>query len=497
MRLATLDLADFRNIEAVRLEPGERFNLIYGDNAAGKTNLLESIYLVAFLKSFRSRRNRDLIRWDTELARVSAVVEDQGIESRVDMAIKPGERTVSLDGKRVRSPMSYYGLLTAVLFGPDDLELTKGSPEIRRRYLDRILFVSDPGYWQTMRAYSDALQSRNKLLQSGNTDVRLFRSFELQLAEQGLAVLRRRQQIVDRVSAVVGELITQLAHWKDSGLNLNYAPSVKPVAWTMETYLALLDERRLSDARRGFTSLGPHKDDLDLRFANNKSFRNFASQGQHRLVSILLKITEMEVLRQQKGSTPVLLLDDVSSELDRRHYELFKTYMGEGGGQVFLTTTHPEFILLDRDRVDYQVDQGRGPLRGAVDGVFTDADALEPAFFDQQAQVMAQDLAVDLAVVLDVVEGDVSVALDKGEHHPREVFLGEPSRGIGLGRLLGCPGRSLDLRELVFKDALFLAASILGEVRRRAEGRSQIPQGDLGELGPQPTAFKIADELGQ
>jgi DNA replication and repair protein RecF len=359
MRLASLELADFRNLEGVHLEPGERFNLIYGDNAAGKTNLLESIYLVAFLKSFRTRRNRDLIRWDTEAARVSALIEDQGIESRVNLNVKPGERVVTLDGKRVRSPMAYYGLLTAVLFGPDDLELTKGPPEVRRRYLDRILFVSDPGYWKTMRAYNEALQSRNKLLQSGNTDVRLFRSFEVQLAEQGLAVLRRRQQITERVEAVVSELLQVLAHWKGSGLELAYAPSVKPVAWTMETYLALLDERRMSDARRGFTSLGPHKDDINLRFANGKSFRNFASQGQHRLVSILLKITEMEVLRQQKGSTPILLLDDVSSELDKRHYELFKTYMGEGGGQVFLTTTDREVLPQGADIHYYRVAGGQ------------------------------------------------------------------------------------------------------------------------------------------
>lgn len=359
MRLASLDLRDFRNLEEVHLKPGPRFNLIYGDNAAGKTNLLESIYLVAFLKSFRTRRNRDLIRWESEEARVGAVIEDQGIESRVDMSIKPGERIVALDGKRVRSPMGYYGVLTSVLFGPDDLELTKGPPDVRRRYLDRILFVSDPSYWKTMRGYSEALQSRNKLLQAGNTDVRLFRSFEIQLAEQGLAVLRRRQQIIERVGAIVTDLLQALAHWKGAGLGLAYAPSVKPVAWSTETYLALLDERRLSDARRGFTSIGPHKDDIELRFANGKSFRNFASQGQHRLVSILLKITEMEVLRQQKGSYPVLLLDDVSSELDKRHYELFKTYMGETGGQVFLTTTDREVLPEGADIHYYQVADGR------------------------------------------------------------------------------------------------------------------------------------------
>lgn len=364
MRLLSLDVTDFRNLALARIEPGPRFNVLHGDNAQGKTNLLEAIHLVAFLRSFRSRRARDVIRWDAEEARLDAHVEDGGVESRVRIVLRPGERVVELDGKRVRSPMSYYGLFRCVLFGPDDLDLTKGSPEARRRYLDRILFLSDPGFWTALKGYNEAVDARNRLLQQRETDARLFRGFEAQIAEHALGVLTRRKQVMTRVSAMLGDLVTILARWRDSGLKATYAPSVPQAAWTVEAYRERLEATRERDAVRGYTSIGPHKDDLELTFGNGRSFRSFASQGQHRLLAILLKITEMEVLDRITGSYPVLLLDDVSSELDAGHHELLQAHLERTGGQVFVTTTDREVLPATADIRYYRV--AAGTLTGGV-----------------------------------------------------------------------------------------------------------------------------------
>jgi len=358
MRLLSLDVADFRNLVSVHLEPGPRFNVLHGDNAQGKTNLLEAIQLVAFLRSFRSRRSRDVIRWDTEEARLEARVEDGGIESRVRIVLRPGERVVELDGKRVRSPMTYYGVFRSVLFGPDDLDLTKGSPDARRRYLDRILFLSDPGFWTALKGYNEAVDARNRLLQQRETDQRLYRGFEAQIAEHAIGVLTRRKQVLGRVAEMIDQLVTGLARWRDAGLKVSYAPSVPQVAWTVDAYRERLEGCRERDGVRGYTSIGPHKDDLEITFGNGRSFRSFASQGQHRLLAILLKITEMEVLDRITGSYPVLLLDDVSSELDAGHHALLQAHLERTGGQVFVTTTDREVLPAAADIHYYRVAAG-------------------------------------------------------------------------------------------------------------------------------------------
>lgn len=359
MRLTSLEITGLRNLESVTLRPGPRFSVIHGDNAQGKTNLLEAIYLIAFLRSYRTRRLRELIGWGAQEARVAATIEEGGLESGVILRLKGGERVVEVDGKRVRSPVSYVGLLRTVLFGPDDLDLTKGGPDARRRYLDRILFLSDPGYWAFLRGYSDALKSRNRLLQESTTDDRVLTSFEAPLAEHAVGILARRRRLVERLGASVGDILERVARWHDAGLGLRYKSSVPDDAWTRQGYRDLLVRSRLRDARRGFTSVGPHTDDLDLTFQRGKPFRAFASQGQHRLLAITLKIAEMELLKKLTGSDPVMLLDDVSSELDRGHYELFKAYLAGTGGQIFVTTTDREVLPPGPDIHYYRVDAGR------------------------------------------------------------------------------------------------------------------------------------------
>jgi len=368
MRLTSLEITNLRNLGSVALRPGPRFTVIHGDNAQGKTNLLEAIYLVAFLRSYRTRRLRELIAWGQQEARVAATVEEGGIESCAILRLKGGERVVEVDGKRVRSPVSYVGLLRTVLFGPDDLDLTKGGPDARRRYLDRILFLSDPGYWALLRGYSDALRSRNRLLQESTTDDRVLASFEAPLAEHAVGILARRRRLVERLQGSVGEILGRVARWHDAGLGLRYKSSVPEEAWTREGYRELMVRARLRDARRGFTSVGPHTDDLDLTLGRARPFRAYASQGQHRLLAITLKIAEMEILKRLTGSDPVLLLDDVSSELDRGHYELFKAYLAGTAGQVFVTTTDREVLPPGPDIHYYRVQAGRVEAEAPTDG---------------------------------------------------------------------------------------------------------------------------------
>ncbi len=370
MQLLRLTCERFRNLDHVALEAHPRFNILEGDNGQGKTNLLEAIYLLATFRSFRDARSAELIGWGHATALVRGEAVRREVTRTIAVEISAKGRRAELDGKAVTSLSSFFGHLNVVLFGPDDLAVTKEGPALRRRLLDRAVFGVWPAYLDEARAYATALKSRNKLLkQSGGraVDPALMASFDQELARRGARVLWRRLTYVDSFRPLFERVLSDMTGGKLEG-DLRYVglPGAREGA-DEEALEAAFTERLAAtvdtDLRRGYTTSGPHTDDLDFSLAG-RPVRQFASQGQHRAFVLALKVAEMQRIAQALGVFPVLLLDDVSSELDRTRNAQLMSYLDGAGGQVFITTTDRRWVQVGRTDETARVFTVRGGVLG-------------------------------------------------------------------------------------------------------------------------------------
>ncbi len=353
--MTVLRARGFRNLQSLAFEPGSHFNVIHGDNGAGKSNLLEAIHYLGALKSFRGAKTDDLIALDSDSASLEATLEGGPAPHKLRIDIgRSQRRRLQLDGKRPRSTSLWHQTVRMVLFHPGDLVLASGSPDKRRAFLDRMLEQMDPIYSSTLASYEKALRSRNRLLKDERTDQRAVRAYDAILSKAGAVVGQARLRLIKDLAPRVVRAFSDLFAG-DAPLGVRYLPRVEP---TEEAIAEALERSFDKDRARGFTADGPHGDDLELRL-HEVGARHHGSQGQHRAIVLALKTAELDLLSERTGRVPILLLDDVSSELDRSRNRRFFEVLSHAGGQVFLTTTHPEFILLENDRVDFHVDRGR------------------------------------------------------------------------------------------------------------------------------------------
>lgn len=361
LRVEFLRTRGFRNLRGATpessfqdLKPGPHFNVISGDNGAGKSNLLEALHYLGALKSFRGAKTQDLVGLESEDAILAARVSGDVLPHRFEIALSRSRaRKLQLDGKRPRSLSRWHQSIQVVLFHPGDLTLAMGAPEPRRAFLDRILEQMDPTYSSSLASYQKALRSRNRLLKDEERDPRAFAAYEAVLAQAGAIVGQTRARLVEDLAPRAEEAFRDVAG-VELPLEVRYRPRVEP---DPEIIQRALREAFRKDLARGFTADGPHADDLELR-VRQVAAKHHASQGQHRAIVLALKVAELDVLGAKVGKVPVLLLDDVSSELDRTRNRRLFALLAKLGGQVFLTTTHPEFILLEDDRVDLAVEGG-------------------------------------------------------------------------------------------------------------------------------------------
>jgi len=355
VRLTRCYVRGFRNLERLDLEPGPRFNVFSGDNGAGKSNLLEALHLLSAARSFRGAAKVDMIRLDGAEASLEALVDVGTAPRRLGMRMpRQGARRLLLDGKRPRSLSVWHTAVQAVLFHPGDLILSTGGSELRRALLDRMLEQMLPMYGAALSRYTRALRSRNRLLKEDDPDGRALLSFGKILALEGELLVAERARLVEELHPSAETAFAEISGSKTQ-LEVRYQPRVAGGAAELERALG---DSLNEDLRRGYTTQGPHLDDLSLKVSDVNA-RHHASQGQHRALVLSLKVAELETLGWRVGRTPILLLDDVSSELDRSKNRRFFSMLARMGGQVFLTTTHPEFILLDEHRVDFDVTDGR------------------------------------------------------------------------------------------------------------------------------------------
>jgi DNA replication and repair protein RecF len=327
------------------MEPGARFNLLYGLNGQGKTNLLEALYLLGSPRSFRSSRLPDLIRYGEKQALIQGTVESGRIESTLRLALESAGRKVEIDGKGVHKASELHGKLNAVVFSPDDTGMVRMGPESRRRYLDRAVYMGDIGYLHCWHSYQRILKQRNHLLKSADRsglDV-----WTEKLAENGAEVIERRLRFI----AVLDDM--QRRHYRIISGNsehscIRYLPegiSSTERGQIQEELLALFKRLQRSDERYGTTTGGPHRDDVTF-LLDERPLKTFGSQGQQKSFVLALKMAEMDNLRTVFGNFPLLLLDDMSSELDARRNHNLMEFLNTREIQVFITTTERSPTLL-------------------------------------------------------------------------------------------------------------------------------------------------------
>jgi len=345
LRLLRLTLHDFRNLAAVDLEPSPRATVLVGQNGQGKTNLLEAIFLLTTLKPLRASRLSELVRHGAAGAAVAGDFEGPGGVRQVAVKLVDGVRTAFLDGKTQERLDGYFDGLAAVAFTPDDLLLVKGGPDGRRRFVDRAAFNRWPAVLAEARDYVRALRARNAALRAeGHGADEVEASFRAPLVRAGARLLRRRRDLVHELSPRLREAFARisgdgapeahLAYRTAGGVRVGHGTEEELAAGLAEALAARLER----DRQRGFTSVGPHADDLVLALGGHGA-RGFGSQGQQRALVLALKIAEIENLRSQNGRPPLLLLDDVSSELDPAKNRFLLDYLRALPGQAFLTTT--------------------------------------------------------------------------------------------------------------------------------------------------------------
>ncbi|MDR3457800.1 MAG: DNA replication/repair protein RecF [Verrucomicrobiae bacterium] len=353
MHLAHLRLRDFRNY--ARLDTGfaPGFHLLLGDNAQGKTNILEAVYLMATLRSFRGVGGAHMIRHGAKGYFVGGNVVGQG-EREIKIYWSARERKLALDGQPVKKLADYFGALRTVVFCTEDLQLVKGTARSRRRFLDLLLAQTQPGYLALLQRYMHSVRARNALLKARVTDEAALESFSAELVKLGNGIIRARRELVPKFSPLARLAYRRISNDAEE-LRIEYQPSVK------NDFAVELAAARARERSFRATLVGPHRDDLQL-LLHEKSAAQFGSEGQKRTLAIALKMAQAEFLTGIHGSPPVLLIDDVMGELDVKRRSGLLPLLArsrEASGQVFMTCTDENWPSeLGKDLQRWTVKQG-------------------------------------------------------------------------------------------------------------------------------------------
>ena len=340
MRITRLRLNQYRNYAMLDIRPQKGVNILVGDNAQGKTNAAEAIFLCAFGRSHRTPRDGELIQQGCPGGFVGVALTSLAGERTVELKLRAGEgKKILIDRQPVARTGELMGVLNVVMFAPEDLALVKGGPAERRRFLDMELSQARPAYFYRLQQYNKALRQRNALLKQDPATVKpgMLAMWDEQLATLGQAIMEERQRFIDSLSTLADDLNRRITGGRE-GLSIFYQPSVPMDApqGVRESLLQALTIGAQEDLRRGFTQAGPHRDDMGVRLGE-VDVRVYGSQGQQRTAALSIKLSELALLREEKGEAPVLILDDVLSELDQTRQRFLLESVKDC--QCFLTCT--------------------------------------------------------------------------------------------------------------------------------------------------------------
>lgn len=368
MRVSTLNLVNYRNYEKLLLELSPGINVFLGMNAQGKTNIIEAVYYAALGRSHRTNTDAELIHWDTEAAGIQLDFLRLEVGNRLEFQFRQDKRRRILYNGRAIRTKELVGLLNAVLFSPEDIFLIKGSPAGRRRFLDIEISQASPSYYHELVKYTHIVTQRNTLLKrirEHRAKASMLEIWDAQLAESASFLVKKRLEAVKKLN-MLANLMQRRISANAENLSISYEihhqednnMTEELLSW----YNKKLRESVELDILRGSTSVGPHRDDLMLE-VNGINLRSFGSQGQQRTGVLSLKLAELEFLRSETGEYPVLLLDDVMSELDWQRREQLLLFIQKEKIQTLITATDKRYFPSKPIGCYYEVEAGQVSMR--------------------------------------------------------------------------------------------------------------------------------------
>ena len=369
MIIDSLSCSGFKNLKDVSIKPDSKLNILMGENAQGKTNLIEAIWLCTGVRSFRSTKDKDMIDIEGEKAEISLSFENDFRSQTIDYAVFRQDiknKRIMLNGVKLPYPSKLFGKLRCVVFTPEDLFLSKGSPDNRRQFLDLCISQIKGTYAAVVNRYNNILEQRNTLLKSiafGRSDRDELEVWDIQLAKLGAYMSMMRYNYSKKLDSYASRLFEDISKGRER-LSLFYQSTVFDslegrtdyVNDLSQEYLSKLEKTRNDDIKLGFTSKGVHRDDL-CGSINGSPLREFASQGQHRSAALVLKLSQAYILTEETDDPPVILLDDVMSELDRSRQEFVINKISDM--QVFITCCDMNELISSSDGSLYIIENGR------------------------------------------------------------------------------------------------------------------------------------------
>lgn len=347
MIIKSIELSNFRNYDYLELEFSEGTNILYGDNAQGKTNVLEAIFLSATTKSHKGAKDKEIINFDAEESHIRTYVEKEGVTTKVDMHLRKSKtKGIAIDGQKIKKAADLLGLLNVVFFSPEDLSIIKDGPAERRRFIDMELCQLDNFYLYNLNHYNKIVNQRNQLLKDISFNPSLkdtLNIWDMQLVSFGSKIIERRKLFVDQLNEIIYDLHKKLSGGKEE-IKIVYDPSSE-----IEDFEKNLMDSQLKDIKMKMTNVGPHRDDIII-YVNGIDIRKYGSQGQQRTAALSLKLSEIELVKKITNDTPVLLLDDVLSELDSNRQNFLLQCIGDI--QTIITCTGLDEFVNNSFEID-------------------------------------------------------------------------------------------------------------------------------------------------
>ena len=359
MIIKSLELADYRNYGSLDMKFDKGTNILYGDNAQGKTNILEAIYLTATTKSHKGSKDREIVNFEKEEAHIRAYIEKDNVESRIDMHLrKSGSKGIAVDGQRIKKAGDLLGLCNVVFFSPEDLGIIKNGPAERRRFIDMELCQLDNIYLFNLNNYNKIVNQRNKLLKDifFNPDLKeTLNIWDMQLVSYGSKIIERRRLFVDQLNEIILDIHKRLSGNREN-LSIAYEPNIE-----VDDFEKNMRYSRDKDIKAKMTTVGPHRDDFSI-IVNGIDIRKYGSQGQQRTAALSLKLSEIELVKKIAKDNPILLLDDVLSELDSNRQNYLLNSIGDI--QTIITCTGLEEFVNNRFEINrvFHVNSGKVTL---------------------------------------------------------------------------------------------------------------------------------------
>ena len=323
MYIKKLQMLNYRNYKSLDINLGKNVNVFMGDNAQGKTNILEAIYYCAFAKSHRTSKDKELINWESNSAYLSLLVGRDRLDKLIDINIlKDGKKAIKINKVKVSKIGELFGSFNVVMFSPEDLKIIKDSPGIRRKFIDMELCQLNSRYYYNLVQYNKILNERNVLLKNRQLDIDVLDIYDIQLAEYGNNIIKDRIKYIKKLNFYGEGIHNDISSGKEK-IEFQYITGIKNLENIESEFYDLLKKNRKKDIEKGITTIGPHRDDFTVSL-NGIDAKSFGSQGQQRSAVLTIKFSSLKIIKELTGEFPILLLDDVLSELDfnRKRYIL-------------------------------------------------------------------------------------------------------------------------------------------------------------------------------